>query len=115
MCSQKIKKHENAHAVYQKQLLSEGVVKQEQIDEIHTNISKLLAEEYAQARFAHCPAACDLLPAKCTGRQTTIDRESRRLCSRPTVCARLFARLMRWKANTDHRRIPQSLLTPQCV
>lgn len=48
---QAIKKHENAHATYQKQLLSEGVVKQHQIDEIHKNIAKLLSSEYEQV----CP------------------------------------------------------------
>ena len=45
-CLQAIKKHENAHVTYQKQLLDEGVVKKEQIDEIHDNISKILSSEY---------------------------------------------------------------------
>ena len=46
VCLQAIKKHENAHVTYQKQLLDEGVVKKEQIDEIHDNISKILSSEY---------------------------------------------------------------------
>ena len=47
-CLQKIHKHENAHIAYQKQLSAEGVVKQEQIDEIHDNISKILSSEFEQ-------------------------------------------------------------------
>ena len=49
MLLQRIQKHENAHLVYQKQLQSEGVVKQEQIDEIHDNVSKILSTEFEQA------------------------------------------------------------------
>ena len=45
---QRIHKHENAHIAYQKQLRSEGVVKKEQIDEIHDNISKILSAEFEQ-------------------------------------------------------------------
>ncbi len=45
---QAIKKHENAHLIYQKQLLSEGVVKRQQIDDIHGNIAKILSAEYEQ-------------------------------------------------------------------
>ena len=45
---QRIHKHENAHIAYQKQLRSEGVVKKEQIDEIHDNISKILSAEFDQ-------------------------------------------------------------------
>ena len=51
---QRIHKHENAHIAYQKQLRSEGVVKKEQIDEIHDNISKILSAEFEQARPYSC-------------------------------------------------------------
>lgn len=51
---QAIKKHENAHIAYQKQLLGEGVVKQGQIDEIHHNISKILSTEYEQVFLLQC-------------------------------------------------------------
>lgn len=47
-CLQAIKNHKDAHTLYQKQLLSEGVVKQSQIDEIHNNIHKILSTEYEQ-------------------------------------------------------------------
>ena len=43
---QAIKKHETAHSKYAKRLVTEGVASQEQVDEIHTNITRLLNEAF---------------------------------------------------------------------
>lgn len=47
---QKVKKHENVHKLYQKQLLEEGVVKKDDLQRLQDNVSKIMSSEFEAAR-----------------------------------------------------------------
>jgi 2-oxoglutarate dehydrogenase complex dehydrogenase (E1) component-like enzyme len=47
---QKIKKLENVYKIYQKQLLEEGTVKQEDLKELQDHVSGIMSSEFEEAR-----------------------------------------------------------------
>lgn len=47
---QKIKKLENVYKIYQKQLLEEGTVKQEDLKQLQDHVSGIMSSEFEEAR-----------------------------------------------------------------
>ena len=49
-CLQKIKATDNVHKIYQKQLLSEKVVKEDDLKRMQEHISSIMSKEFEAAR-----------------------------------------------------------------
>ena len=60
--AQKIKKLENVYKIYQKQLLEEGTVKQEDLKKLQEHVSGIMSDEFEAARSYKPEARTPLHP-----------------------------------------------------